>query len=376
MASGVNTNRLVDSKAQMGRKLEGGSARSRKANGLRAVDLFSGSGAVTTALTRSRFKVIAAVDNDPVACATYRANHPEVLLVESDIREVYPCAIAKERKEARNIDLLVVCAPCQPFSSQNRKRGADPRALLLLESARFAAVLNPKCIFFENVPGLTSPANRHVLSALKTKLSALGYSLSESRSINAADLGVPQRRIRCVMIASRSAGAIEYFERTHIKLRGATVRTAIGQLRGLRNGESDPRDSLHRARTHSPLALKRLAHVPKNGGSRFSLPPDLELKCHRGTDAFPDVYGRMCWDDVAPTLTTGCDDITRGRFVHPDQDRAITLREAALLQTFPMRYQFSGNRREIARQIGNAVPVRMFQALGPTLRTAIRLSSS
>jgi DNA (cytosine-5)-methyltransferase 1 len=358
----------------MGRKVEGGNARLRTADGLRVVDLFSGSGAVTTALIRSRFRVIAAVDNDPVACATYRANHPEVLLVESDIREVDPCVIATERTEARNIDLLVVCAPCQPFSSQNRRRGTDPRALLLLESVRFAAVLNPKCIFFENVPGLTSPANQHVLSALKTRLLALGYLMSESRSINAADLGVPQRRIRCVMIASRSASALEHFTRIRFKQRQATVRTAIGQLRALSNGESDPQDRLHRARTHSALALSRLANIPKNGGGRFSLPPHLELKCHRGTNAFPDVYGRMCWDDVAPTLTTGCDDFTRGRFVHPDQDRAITLREAALLQTFPLRYQFIGNRREIARQIGNAVPIRMFQSLGPALRTAIRLS--
>lgn len=360
----------------MGQKLGGSGARSRAGNGLRAVDLFSGSGAVTTALIRSGFKVISAIDNDPVACATYRANHPEVLLVESDIREVDPCFITRERTEASNIDLLVVCAPCQPFSSQNRKRGADTRALLLLESVRFAAVLNPKCIFFENVPGLTRPANEHVLSALKTRLLALGYSLGESRSINAADLGVPQRRIRCVMIASRSAPALEHFTQTQFKQRRATVRTAIGRLRGLNNGESDPHDSLHRARTHSALALRRLAKIPKDGGSRFSLPPGLELKCHRGTDAFPDVYGRMRWDDVAPTLTTGCDDITRGRFVHPDQDRAITLREAALLQTFPLRYQFSGNRREIARQIGNAVPVRMFQSLGPALRAAIRLSST
>jgi DNA (cytosine-5)-methyltransferase 1 len=178
------------------------------------------------------------------------------------------------------------------------------------------------------------------------------------------------------MIASRSQAALELFVCAKFKKKSSTVRKAIGDLPKLANGACDPRDPLHHARTHCDLALLRLANIPKNGGSRFALPPELVLKCHRGSKAFPDVYGRMHWDEVAPTLTTGCDDVTRGRFAHPEQDRAITLREAALLQSFPLRYQFCGNRRDIARQIGNAVPVRMFEGLGRVLRSAVELAKN
>ena len=115
----------------------------------------------------------------------------------------------------------------------------------------------------------------------------------------------------------------------------------------------------------------RSLHIPKDGGSRFSLPPELELKCHKNKKGYPDVYGRMKWDDVAPTLTTGCTDITRGRFAHPRDDRAITLREAALLQTFPVNYKFAGNSSQIAAQIGNAVPVKMVEAIAINLHKFI-----
>jgi DNA (cytosine-5)-methyltransferase 1 len=122
--------------------------------------------------------------------------------------------------------------------------------------------------------------------------------------------------------------------------------------------------------------LDRLALIPKNGGRRFSLPSRLELACHRGHSGHPDVYGRMAWDDVAPTLTTGCTDVTKGRFAHPEEDRAITLREAALLQTFPTSYEFSGNASQIATQIGNAVPVRLISALSPSLKSIIASAGS
>ena len=151
-----------------------------------------------------------------------------------------------------------------------------------------------------------------------------------------------------------------------------TVRDVIGTLKELKSGERDPDDALHRARTHQSIALRRLAHIPKDGGSRFSLPAELELACHHGHDGHPDVYGRMKWDDVAPTLTTGCTDVTRGRFAHPEHDRAITLREAALLQTFAVSYRFKGNASEIATQIGNAVPVSLISNLAPALHSLLQ----
>lgn len=336
-----------------------------------AVDLFSGSGAVTQGLIVGGFEVVAAVDNDPIACATYRLNHPAVHLYEKGIEDVSPARIRTLQLHRRNLDLLVVCAPCQPFSSQNRARKRDPRARLILHCVRFAAVLKPKLIFFENVPGLVASRHARIVGQLRRGLARIGYVLSEPVKVDAADFGVPQRRLRCIMLAARRKLPAEELLLPPAAADRKTVHDAIGHLRRLKSGERDPDDALHRARVHQPIALRRLASIPKNGGDRFALPPELELDCHRGHDGHPDVYGRMEWDSVAPTLTSGCTDITRGRFAHPEDDRAITLREAALLQTFPPAYKISGNASQIAAQIGNAVPVGLVSGLAPILKSIV-----
>lgn len=320
--------------------------------------------------------MIAALDNDPVACQTYRLNHPQVNLIEEDIRTVDP-RVHEAFVGAKDIDILIVCAPCQPFSSQNRNRGeSDLRADLLLESIKFAEALRPACIMFENVPGVAGNGNRKLLESLKVGLFHAGYTLSEPRRIDAAQLGVPQRRLRCVMVATKNSSGVAIFRDAVFSARPTTVRQVIGHLPALTSGERSE-DELHFARTHSEIVLKRLAHIPKNGGSRSALPPELELDCHRGKPkSFSDVYGRMNWDDVAPTLTTGCADLTKGRFAHPEQDRAVSLREASLLQTFPVGYRFSGNASEIARQIGNAVPVAMVTSMLPTILQIIRAQAN
>lgn len=332
-----------------------------------AVDLFSGSGAVTSALRSTRFKVIAAVDNDREAAETFRLNHPSVKLYEKDIRKLDPHVIRTGPAKGRDIDLLVVCAPCQPFSTQNRKRKPDEREALILQAGRFARVLQPRVIFFENVPGLA--ARSDLLIQLRAELGE-NYELGSPTKIDAADLGVPQRRNRCIMIATRDCIPPDFDELVQRPAVLETVRQAIGHLPSLATGQSDPDDPLHVARRHSDLTLRRLAHIPKDGGSRSALPRALVLPCHAKLDpgAFSDVYGRMSWDDVAPTLTTGCTDVTRGRYAHPRDDRAITLREAALLQTFPSTYRFAGRHGAISRQIGNAVPVRLVEALARGLR--------
>lgn len=335
-----------------------------------AVDLYSGSGAVTAALKRRHFRVVAAVDNDRVACATYRLNHPRTRMIEDDIRNVDPAEIRNDDLGGEDLDLLVVCAPCQPFSSQNRKRGADQRSKLILQAGRFARILRPSVIFFENVPGLASHAD--LLVELRAELGE-DYHLGDPQRIDAADFGVPQRRVRCIMLATRGAGPPGLPQPTTPKGARVSVKQAIGHLGSLKAGESDLSDELHAARRHQDIALRRLAAVPKNGGSRSSLPPELQLACHAGVGAskYSDVYGRMSWDLVAPTLTTGCTDITRGRFAHPRDDRAITAREAALLQTFPADYRFTGTWSDVQIQIGNAVPVKLVEALTPTFRKAI-----
>ena len=332
-----------------------------------AVDLYSGSGAVTAALKRRHFRVVAAVDNDPVACATYRLNHPRTRMIEDDIAKVDPADIRRENLDGGDVDLLVVCAPCQPFSSQNRKRGADDRSRLILQAGKFARILRPRVIFFENVPGLAAQSD--LLDELREKLGP-DYHLGDPERVDAADFGVPQRRVRCIMMATRGGKPPALPPAVTPKGKRFTVRQAIGHLPRLRTGERDPNDNLHAARRHQDIALRRLATIPKDGGSRSSLPADLGLTCHAGVQAskFSDVYGRMSWDQVAPTLTTGCTDITRGRFAHPEDDRAITPREAALLQTFPPRYRFTGSTSDVQTQIGNAVPVKLVEALTPAFR--------
>lgn len=335
-----------------------------------AIDLFCGSGAVTEGLKVEGFKVLAAVDNDPISCQTFRLNHPEVKLIQSDIRDYSAENLALELGLVQRLDLLVVCAPCQPFSSQNRKRaGNDFRSGLILESLKFIKAFLPRIVFFENVPGI---AISGPIRDLSEKLSDLGYHLSEPRTIDAADCGVPQRRVRCIMLSAQFPSAFERFC-GNIQVRArVSVLEAIGTLRPLLSGERDPEDPLHFARRHQSVVLERLGHIPKNGGSRSSLPKELQLQCHRGRiNDFPDVYGRLSWDDVAPTLTTGCTDVTKGRFAHPRDDRAITLREAAMLQSFSVQYKFFGNSGQIARQIGNAVPVKMVRTLAPLLAECI-----
>ena len=336
-----------------------------------AIDLFCGCGGVTAGLKAARFKVIAAVDNDPIACRTYRANHSSVGLIERDIAKVDPWHIRKSLLKERNLDLLVVCAPCQPFSSHHKSIIQDARISLVLQATRFAEALQPRLILFENVPGLTAPRFRKLRERLATGLKEQGYHFGTTKRLDAANFGVPQRRLRCIMLAGKGEVPPELPQRAMEGMQ-ATVRTAIEDLEPLKSGEADSADDLHFARDHRPVALARLKHIPKNGGSRDSLPSELQLECHKGHRGHPDVYGRMSWDAVAPTLTTGCTDLTRGRFGHPRDDRALTLREAARLQTFPDNYRFVGNSKDVATQIGNAVPVRLIEQLAPTLRTMLK----
>jgi DNA (cytosine-5)-methyltransferase 1 len=340
----------------------------KKASKPTAIDLFCGSGAVSLGLKNAGFDVVGAVDFDPHACATYRANHPSVKLIQNDIRLIPANAFDDVVK--KQLNLLVVCAPCQPFSSQNRKRSNDDGRLNLVEaSLPFIERYQPQIVFLENVPGLASSG---IFDRFRTCLATLGYEIAEPLKLDASELGVPQRRTRMIMVAVKGAdlnAAIDI-----ARLPRKTVRDVIADLPVPvvgRNAVS--KDALHFSRQHSALNIERLRHIPTDGGSRHHLPEHLQLACHRNRKkaSFSDVYGRMRWDDVAPTLTTGCTDITRGRFAHPEQDRGITLREAARLQSFPDDYQFIGNAGQVATQIGNAVPPQMMQSIAKSLLNAI-----
>lgn len=335
-----------------------------------AIDLFCGSGAVTLGLKHADFRVVGAVDLDPIACSTYRANHPEVNLIEEDIRKISPEIFLSAIDGG--LDLLVVCAPCQPFSNRNRNKSKkDDRAGLVLEAIRFTGALQPKMVFFENVPGL---GKQPVYRRLARGLAKLGYELSDPRQVDAADLGVPQRRQRMILVAAKDRDLLQAVSDIYFMPR-RTVREEIENLPVPPVGiESVEGDALHYARVHAPITIKRLQNIPFDGGSRDALPESLQLACHKKLakrSLYPDTYGRLRWDDVAPTLTTGCTDLTKGRYAHPVQHRAITLREAARLQSFPDDYIFVGNASQIATQIGNAVPPRMMSGIARTLHTAL-----
>ena len=340
--------------------------------GNNAIDLFCGSGAVTWGLKKAGFQVAAAVDIDPTACKTYRLNHPEVSLFESDIAKIDLSEFQKACKE--EVDVVAICAPCQPFSSQNRHRIAnDDRERLILSALPFVVNLRPLLIFLENVPGF---GKGKIISNFTERLKEIGYCIGPLAKVDATKFGVAQRRQRVMLVATDETRCSWQKAYKINELPRRTVADAIHDLPQPTPGSCDSlRDPLHYSRRHHAVTLERLRHIPKNGGSRSSLPLHLQLKCHKGVrpGSFPDTYGRMKWDDVAPTLTTGCTDVTRGRYVHPDQDRAITLREAARLQSFPDDYKFAGNASQISAQIGNAVPPLMMAAIAEAIASALAI---
>ncbi len=317
-----------------------------------AVDLFAGSGGLTVGLKQAGFSVVGAVESDPLAASTYRKNHPRVKLLEEDIKVLQPAALAESaRFVIGELDLLSGCPPCQGFSTLRTLNGKvaihDPQNDLVFDFLRFVRELKPKAVMMENVPGLYGDTR---LASIQKQLCRAGYQ-SEARVLNAQDFGVPQRRLRMVLIALRGAKPI--FARG--KTRRRTVRQAIGRMPepGLGN------DPLHDYSVkRSPRVKQIIEAIPLDGGSRTALPKKLKLDCHTKTDGFKDVYGRMRWASQSPTITGGCINPSKGRFLHPEQNRPITLREAAMLQGFPFKYYFSleHGRYPAAQMIGNAFP--------------------
>lgn len=321
-----------------------------------AVDLCSGAGGVTTGLRRLGVRVLGAVDNDLDCVRTMRTNHRNTKTLQIDLTRASPVTLMREFGLRRGeLDILAACTPCQVFSSMAGKNSKprDYRALLVSRMADFVKSWLPRAVIMENVPGL-----RHHwrFKRLLGMLRSLGYAVSH-KVLCASDVGVPQRRKRLVCVAIRSRGSLPDLELSGDSgsQRRSTVREAF------RASKLCAHDPLNRARRMSGIVMQRIQAIPKDGGSRASLCRRLELRCHskiraRGTAGATNVYGRMKWDEPAPTLTTRCTTPACGRFLHPTQNRPITLREAALLQTFPSTYKFVGSYGSIERQIGNAVP--------------------
>jgi DNA (cytosine-5)-methyltransferase 1 len=321
----------------------------------KAIDLFSGCGGLTLGLRRAGFKVVGALEIDKRAVETYRANHPDVKVLKCDIRNINGKTLLKKlRLKKGQLDLLAGCPPCQGFSRIRRKNRRkvviDDRNDLVIKFRNLIIETAPKAVMMENVPGLEKDKRFLKLIGL---LRRHGYKFSWD-ILNVADYGVPQRRRRLVLLGSKK-GRIILDEIKTAPPR--TVFSAIGYL------ESPQRSKipLHRfIAQYTDQDKELIRNIPKNGGGRKDLPKKFILKCHKKDLGFRDIYGRMAWNDFSPTITGGCINPSKGRFLHPTQNRAITLYEAALLQSFPKKYKFFTKlgRYPNAEMIGNALPPR------------------
>jgi DNA (cytosine-5)-methyltransferase 1 len=331
------------------------------------VDLFCGVGGLTHGLARGGIRVVAGVDVDSQCRFPYEKNN-NATFIEQDIQKLSSSELAQMFTDAK-VRILAGCAPCQPFSTYSQKGRASRNDIkwgLVSHFSRLVRDVQPELVTMENVPQLLDH------EVFKDFLEGLGGYKAWHEIVDCTQYGVPQTRKRLVLLASR-IGSIEllppdFFKKCHIN-----VRKAIYHLPPLAAGTSDPNDPLHSASALSEVNLRRIK-ASKPGGTWRDWDESLLAECHRkiSGQTYPSVYGRMEWDAPAPTITTQCFGYGNGRFGHPEQDRAISLREAAILQTFPENYCFlAPNERpsfsKIGRLIGNAVPVRIGEVVAQSL---------
>lgn len=349
-------------------------------NDFSVIDLFCGVGGLTHGFVKEKFKIDGGIDSDQSCSYAFEKNnktkfyHRDVTtLTGEDLNSIFT-------KGKRRI--LVGCAPCQPFSIYNRKgvksltdsegESENVKWKLLYSFADLIEATQPEIVSMENVPLLVKYDGGKVFEDFKERLISNGYHVTWY-IVNAQDYGVPQRRKRLVLFASKH-GKIELIDKTIQENDYVTVERAIGHLPRIQDGVPDKNDPLHLARKLTDLNKKRI-QATKEGGNWEDWDESLLLECHKKESGrhFKSVYGRMKWNDVAPTMTTYCVGYSNGRFGHPEQDRAISLREAALIQSFPQDYDFINPEEEvssatIARQIGNAVPVELGVAVAKSIK--------
>ena len=345
--------RLIDRKA--GKKLT-------------AIDLYCGAGGLTLGLKRAGFDVVAGVEIDPEIVKTYEANHPKTKVIKRDIREVTGKEIL-ELAGLEEVDLIAGCPPCQGFSSLTSKyKRKDPRNDLILEMARIVEEIKPKMVMMENVPG-TMKRGKQILDEFVRRLESIGYEIN-MEVLQMADYGVPQFRRRFVLLAGKEF-EIDFPKSTHcnkgnkkkklkswltladvIKNMGEPVKLSQAKRTG-----SPQKFNWHVVRDLKEISVKRLKAL-EAGNGRASLPKDLRPKCHTNSNkGFINVYGRLSWEQTPPTITSGCVTPAMGRFGHPDDLRTISIREAAMIQTFPKSYEFKTDIvRTACELVGNALP--------------------
>lgn len=333
-----------------------------------AVDLFCGAGGLAYGLQKSGVQIAAGIDIDP-ACKYPFSQNVRAEFHQLDATDVGSEVIGSFFPQGRT-RILAGCAPCQPYSAYSKKHAAHDERWRLVETfGRLVRDIQPEIVTMENVPSLL----RHdVFQEFLQTLKDAGYREPYHQVLRCADYGVPQSRRRLVVLASR-LGDITMVPSTVPDSASLTVRAAIGHLFPIKAGKAAPHDPLHKAKNLSETNLSRIRSSTP-GGSWRDWEPHLQAECHQreSGQSYGSVYGRMEWDSLAPTLTTQFAGFGNGRFGHPEQDRAISLREGAILQTFPRQYSFVArgsrvNISQIARLIGNAVPVKFGQAIGRSI---------
>ncbi|GIE79049.1 restriction endonuclease subunit M [Actinoplanes philippinensis] len=340
-----------------------------------AVDLFCGAGGLTHGLVRGGIDVKAGFDLDPSCRYPFEANN-DAVFIEKDVNEVKSDDLVPFLSDG-DISLLAGCAPCQPFSTYSQSGRSKKRALdwqLVKTFGQLVADTQPDLVTMENVSQLAD----HDVFKKFTKF-LRGYSVSWS-VVDCTTIGIPQARRRLVLLASK-LGSAGLEIRPPADAARRTVRQEIGTLPPISAGEQHPDDPLHVSSSLSETNMRRMK-ASKPGGTWRDWDPELIAACHRKTTGatYPSVYGRMEWDAPAPTITTQCFGFGNGRFGHPVQDRAISLREAAMLQSFPQTYKFVRDGdpirfNRLGRLIGNAVPVKLGEVIGQTLMRHVQIVS-
>lgn len=317
-----------------------------------AVDLFSGCGGLTEGMHQAGFCTKIAIELNKTASTVYKLNHPKTTVITKDIKQISSEEIDSYIK-GEVVHLLAGCPPCQGFSSIRRLNKAQPveddRNSLIMEYIRFVRILRPYTIMLENVPGLIHyDLFKKAVNILKKEL---GYKI-EYKIVNVKDYDVPQNRKRLVLVGSR-LGEISISNQILPKV---TVRNKLFHLKQPELSD----DYLHKVyQKNSKKILEKIALIPQDGGSRHDLPESYQLNCHKKNNVgFNDVYGRLKWDELSSTITGGCLNPSKGRFLHPEENRGISAREASLLQSFPENYVFPANigKTQLALMIGNALP--------------------
>lgn len=334
---------------------------------VKVIDLFCGAGGLTHGLQLAGLDVVAGIDLEGECRFPYERNN-KAKFIEQDIAKVTKEVLLELYGDA-SIKVMAGCAPCQPFSryTQGKDKAQDKKWPLLYEFERLIREVSPEIVTMENVPDVTK---HKVYDDFYNSLIKLGYNVWASR-VDCVEYGIPQNRVRHVLLASK-LGNIELVKRQDVQFK--TVKDVIGDLPPLQDGETDKSDILHRASKLNPINKQRIIHsVP--GGTWKDWPEELIAACHLKSSGkgYASVYGRMSWDKPSPTITTLCYGFGNGRFGHPEQNRAISLREAALLQTFPMDYAFVEDEskfimRSIGKMIGNAVPVELGRVIGQSIK--------